>query len=70
MRASSVRSTSLLYLVVVSIMVLSHLIFCLVVREWWPVGRSSLYLEEVSRVWSKSRLECPSCSSILLFEDR
>ena len=33
--ACSVRSNCLLYLVVVSIVVLSHLILCPVVHEWW-----------------------------------
>ena len=46
----SVRSNCLLYPVVVSIVVLSHPILCLVVREWWPVGSRRFYVVEVSRV--------------------
>ena len=46
----SVRSNCLLYPVVVSIVVLSHPILCLVVREWWPVGSRRFNVVEDSRV--------------------
>ena len=43
MAACSVRSNCLLYLLVVSIVVLSHPILCPVVLEWWALGKSRLY---------------------------
>ena len=55
--ACSVRSNCLLYLVVVSILVLSHPILCPVIREWW----AGAYC-----MWENSRsiFEWASCSLI------
>ena len=47
--ALSVRSSCVLYLVVVSMVVLSQAILCPVVREWWALGRSRLVVGEV--IW-------------------
>ena len=64
MAVCSVRSSCVLYLVVVSMVVLSHAILCPVVREWWA---GADWLWEKSSVWS---LEWDSCSLILLIKGR
>ena len=66
--ACSVKSIYIFYLVVVSIVVLSHPILCLVVREWW-VGAFCVW-EKTVGLWSKSNLEWASCSLILLINGR
>ena len=50
MAACSVRYNCVLYLVVVSIVVLSQALLCPVVREWWVLGRSRLIVGVVIRV--------------------
>ena len=64
----SVRSNCILYLVVVSIVVLSHPILCPVVREWWA-GAYCMWKKPLG-LWSKSSLDWASCSSILLIKGR
>ena len=63
----SVRSSCDLYLVVVSMVVLSQAILCPVVREWWA-GADCLW--EKSSGLCKWSLEWDSCSLILLVKGR
>ena len=64
----SVRFNCLLYLVVVSILVLSHPILCPVVREWWT-GADCMWEKSVG-LWSKASLGWVSCPLILLIKGR
>ena len=67
MAVCSVRSSCVLYLVVVSMVVLSLAILCPVVREWWA-GEDWLW--EKSSGLCKWSLEWDSCSLILLIKGR
>ena len=63
----AVRSSCVLYLVVVNMVVLSQAILCPVVREWWA-GADLLW--EKSSGLCKWSLEWDSCSLILLIKGR
>ena len=63
MAVCSVRSSCVLYLVVVSMVVLSQAILCPVVREWWA---GAYWLWENSSGLCKWSLEWDPCSLILL----
>ena len=67
MAVCSVRSSCVLYLVVVSMVVLSQAILCPVVREWWAGAH---WLWENSSGLCKWSLEWDSCSLILLIKVR
>ena len=67
MAVCSVRSSYVLYLVVVSMVVLSQAILCPVVREWWA---GADWLWEKSSGLCKWSLEWDSCSLILLIKGR
>ena len=67
MAACSVRSSCVLYLVVVSMVVLSQAILCPVVREWWA---GADWLWEKPSGLCKWSLEWDSCSLILLIKGR
>ena len=63
----SVRSSCVLYLVVVSMVVLSKAILCPVVHEWWA---GADWLWEKSSGLCKWSLKWDSCSLILLIKGR
>ena len=67
MAVCSVRSSCVLYLLVVSMVVLSQAILCPVVREWWA---GADWLWEKSSGLCKWSLEWDSCSLILLIKSR
>ena len=67
MAVCSVRSSCVLYLVVVSMVVLSQAILCPVVREWWA---GADWLWEKSSGLCKWSLEWDSYSLILLIKSR